>query len=267
MKPLALSFALACALVAGTAVAEPTVYSFGGIRFRQENTPVAATLVGDSANLGGIAFTGGLPDTTTQAVGFPSNRSAGFNDSLTLGRQTVATSGAGPRAVNLPKGNDGASARHGVSVTWGMGKGMPNVTGGDIVIFESGEDAGGPDGFIVRVKSASTGQYTRWYYQAAEKFVSFGSSTQGAFITTIDFSFLGIQAYDTVAEVQIANLVPTDRIDAQGLYAQGFIVPEGGAGYAKPEVKQGSDKTFEKKNGYDPDLLYVAGLHDVLTLP
>jgi hypothetical protein len=159
------------------------VFQFAGYTFDQRNTPNQAVLLGDNQTLAGAHFSPGFPSTTTDVItGFPQD-STGYSNALALGQQTGMSTGN--RAVNLPAGNIGFSARHGIEVCWSGHRGLTNLAGADFVIYESAQNILTVEGFIVRVRVAPTafGQppaWTPWYCFPPANF-QITSGQEGAF--------------------------------------------------------------------------------------
>jgi len=254
------------------------LYTFAGYQFDQASTPDVLAPLGNSANLGGAQFSAGTPTTITQSVGFGAasgNQGAGFvglpgfDPALSLGRQAYAagfaqqpdgTNSVFSSAVNLPAGNNGASTRHGLEASWSGGRALTNQPGVDFVIYESGS-SGAPEAFMVRVELAD-GTYSNWYYQAPSAFETFVGSSDGAFAHAFDLSDFGLADGDQIIAIQIANLRPSDSIDAPGPFAQSGTVLFTGGGAQPSPGSLGSGNTYAG-NALDPDPLYIGVLNQL----
>lgn len=258
MRPLLIALlAAGCAL---SASAQSSSYKFAGVSWRQENVPDLALLLGDGQALGAAKLSAGLPDSASSATGFPLPPARNFRDGQSIGRLTVQSK-EGPRALNLPGGNDGAASRHGVQLGWSGGRVLPNLRGPDFTIFESSTDEA--DLFCVRVRSASSQIWTRWYYLTPQAKQSYVGTSGKAYATGYDLSYLGIPFGDTVDLIQIVNMMPSDRIDRRDAgKAEGFVVIEAdpSANFAEPALFSGDSVA-----GYDPDILYCAVAHQLIT--
>jgi hypothetical protein len=172
-----------------------------------------------------------------------------------------SVSATGPRALNLPSGNNGGVSRHGAELSWSGTRGLVNEPGFDVVVYESGSE-GEPEGVMVSVRRAADGAWTPWFYVAPQTYQDYtNSSTTGAFATAIDFSTLGVASFAAVDALRVANLMTSDRIDGVGATAEGQVLPEIG-GVAFPEADPGptSNTATYASTSYDPDPLYVAAL-------
>lgn len=274
------------ALIAGIcistgATAYADTFTFGGYSFDQDNTPNVLDLLGNGTTHGGVTFSANLPNRITNSVGFvasavggggvftPANGSPDgdpFDPALSLGRQANAQHGLTQSdgssshfssAINLPRGDSGGTTRHGLAVSWNNGKAVVNGAGEDFVVFESGSSSS-PEGMMFRARLATTGVFTDWYYFVADSFATYVGSSDGAFATGIDLSDMGIGAGTAVDLIQIANLMPNDRIAGGG----------GGVGQGQLVFDLSSDKRPDNGSGaayatgsLDPDPLYVGILN------
>jgi len=250
--------------IAGATPAAALPFDFAGFTFDQDDTPDVLGLLGNGATLGGAAFSAGLPTSITQSVGFQAAAVGpggafiglpGFNPALTLGRQANAQFGVTQPdgssctfgcAVNLPAGNNGASTRHGLEMSWSGGRTLANAAGNDFVIYESG-GPGAPEGFMARVRKTD-GTYTAWHFEANDGFELYtGSTGEGAFATAFDLSVFGLADGEAIDQIQIANLVSGNTIAGDGsvLFGGGGSAHGFGSG------------------ALDPDPLYVGILHGV----
>jgi hypothetical protein len=258
----------------GAAVAQDT-FQFAGFSFDQRNTPDRAALLGEGVVLGGAAFSAGLPTTTTGIIlGFPET-SAGFDGTRSLAVLTQFSS-SGPRAVNLPAGNNGTSTRQGIEIWWSGQRGLPNGPGPDVVIFESASSIASVEGIMIRAHAIAAGLgggalWTPWYYFAPAGFhITLG--TEGAFADAFDFTKLGLPANAIVDRIQMSNLTAADRIEGPGILlgsgirvGQGRVVFDGSSDVLPDAGAFDSDRLFDSST-YDPDPLYAAALHDVIPI-
>jgi hypothetical protein len=271
---LTLVFCLAIAISA-----DATPFTFASYTWDQDDTPDVGVRLGNGVVLGGAAFSAGLPNTSVGDVGFPdvpagTHSLSTFDTSLTIARLTgVATTPNTSRALNLPAGNNGTTARHGVELGWTGGRSFINGIGEDFVMYESASSATAPENPMVRVRLAGTSNFSNWYYFAPDTFQLYhGNATEGAFATGIDLSDMGLNAGDAIDLIQIANLIAADRIvgtithSASGQdYGIGQVVFDGSS-TVKPDP--GAFASF-RDSGYgsstlDPDVLYVGMLGSTL---
>ncbi|GAB4266761.1 PEP-CTERM sorting domain-containing protein [Deferrisoma sp.] len=181
-----------------------------------------------------------------------------------------------PAQSSLTLGGQGT--RDIIQLTWG-GKLLPNADGFDLAVYEQATS----EAFAIRVRpydvlGQTTLDWTDWFY------TPYGADDFGAdaTITLFEFDELGLGAMAWIDAVQIANLLPGDRILTPGLGApegfddfpadgslgRGWVEFGGASGGPQPaRWSTSSDqwKAFEDGK-YDPDIVYVVGLHDVKTV-
>lgn len=238
-----------------------TSYTFGSVTFDQARTPDHAKLLGNGETLGGVTFSAQLPNGTTSAIpNFPSS-SSGFNTALSLGALSGLNTGL--RGVNLPRGDNGSTTRHGIEVSWASGLGIMNGTGDDFVIFESASTQAGVEGMMVRVHIGGTENWSDWHYFATSEF---GGTTgnEGLHIYKYDLSNFGLSTSEGIDYIQIANLMPNDKaVDSSG---QGQLAFDG-SGFALNAGSLDSDGIYTGTTVYDPDPVYVASLQSLAVVP
>lgn len=239
--------------------AQAAPYTFAGFTFEQTNTPNQISLIGNGAALGGATFSNNVPNTITRSTGFGAvsgtansgfSPVAGWVNGLSIGQlarsQAGASQGDGTgslftSALNMPRGNDGTSTRHGLTLSWLSGVGVVNGAGNDFVVYESGS-AGSPEGFMVRV-GLGGGQFTNWFFSPNDGFQQYVGSDDGAFATAFDLSDLGVAMGQIAYSIEIANLISSDRIPG----ATGGFVNFNGVG----------QPTGFAGDALDPDPLYI----------
>jgi hypothetical protein len=281
MAPIAAGLAVALMLGAATS-AHALPFSYAGFTFEQDSTPDTLALLGNGAVLGGATFSAGNVTTITRSVGFQAVSGnanagfvgvAGFDPSLTLGRQGNAqqglTQGDGTScvfgcAINMPNGNNGTSTRHGLAVSWSDGSQLVNGLNDDFVIYESAStpDNFSREGFMVRVE-LTDGSFSPWRYEIADGFEAYtqtpAQATVGATATGFDLTDFGLMPDDAILSIQIANLISTDLVDGAGEGNVNFM----GVGTAPLSSAGGSG--FSSSSGLDPDPLYVGILGELRT--
>jgi hypothetical protein len=232
--------------VAGTAASD---YSFATFTWDQNDSPDTGSILAPGAY--GDATITNQPTGTTDQVDFP-DLLAGYDSNRSPG-QFLGLDTDGTVGINMPLGNDGTTNRSGIQVGWSGGLGIRNLSGDDLIVFESGSPEV-PEGFMIRVYDFDAGTWTRWYHEPYDEFGAYsnGLAQDGAFATAFDFTSLGVPASNRVTAVQIANLRSTDLIDSGT--TTGFVFPEG-TGADGGDTAQPYDMTE-----LDPDILYVASL-------
>jgi cysteine-rich repeat protein len=237
-------------------------HAFAGFSFDQLNTPdVLVTLAPGSVD--GAIVTAVPFDVTGSVSGkFPADPN-GFDESKTLGRQMFPLS-TGSRAINLPAGNNGTTDRSGFEVSWSGGRKLQNLTGDDIVVFESGSNATSPEGFMVQVFDLAQQAWSPWYYEPADTFQVYnGSAVEGAFATGIDLTDLGVAPSVAIDRIRLVNVTDEDRMaDLSGV---GEVLPEddGATSLVVPDPGPLAGFGAYGASTFDPDPLYLAALHDV----
>jgi hypothetical protein len=228
----ALAIVAGAALIACALPAAAAPYTFAGSTFLQESTPDVLGLLGNGANLGGAQFSQGNVTAVTRSVGFNSVSgnansgfvgAAGFDPSLSLGRQAIAQQGlAQPDgtgclfacAINTPLNNAGGSLRHGIEVSWSGGRTLANGAGGDFVLYESGSNAASPEHMIVRVR-LTDGTFSAWRFETSDGFQVYTTTptatVEGAFATVYDLDSFGLGAGDEIDMIQFATILTADR--------------------------------------------------------
>jgi hypothetical protein len=278
---LAIVLSMACALTA-----EAVSFSFAGYTWDQDNTPDVGGLLGNSAVLGGATFDALLPNTSAGDVGFPdtiagaANHAASpFITALTHARLTgIATTANTSRPLNLPRGNEGASDRHGLELGWTGGRSFVNGIGEDFVLYESASLSTAPENPMVRVRLAGSNTFSDWHYFAPDAFQLYYSitpTTEGTFATGIDLADMGLDLGAEIDLIQIANLTAADRIVGATThsfggqdFAEGRVVFDGSS-TVKPDA--GAFASFRDagygNSTFDPDPLYLGMLGTVVPEP
>ncbi|MDX1948441.1 MAG: LamG-like jellyroll fold domain-containing protein [Pirellulaceae bacterium] len=266
------------------AIADP-LFAFAGFTFSEAVTPDVVTRldVGTPPGGDGIAITAFPGGATNNAVNFPLAPTAGFDQTLTIGRQLDPSKVSGAYPINLPSGNVGTVVRSGVELGWSNAANhLSNSAGDDFVIYESANGSTAPDGFIVQVHRAGDAAHvwSQWRFESADAFQAYvGSpaSGPGAFATAFDLSDfviggVNLAAGDQIDGLRIASLTAADRIDAPGtettigsgaFSGQGNVLL-GDAGVQSdtfPDPGPLASFDFFGNATFDPDLLYVAALH------
>ncbi len=240
----------------------PAVFTFAGYSFDDSAAPDKASFLAANATFDGALVSDVPTSATFAAVSFPDAPAPGFNSNLALG--TVFFGGSGPRALNLPSGDDGTTKRSGVLLEYTGQRAIQNNAGADLLSFESGSKTAGssvPEAYMVQAFVVDSGTWTRWYYTPANKFGFYsGAPTTGAFATEYDLTDLGVPAGALVSQVRLVNMTAQDRMDsATGI---GFVLPGDASATSLFLPTPGALSTQAKYDGtsYDPDPLFVASL-------
>ena len=253
--------AIACLVVMQSVQA----YDFATYSWDQANTPDVGSKLTAGTYSGAIVTD--EPTDDTSVVNFPNPPTTGFNTALSLGSMIIG--GAGTRALNLPDGNNGESARSGIELSWTANQGLPNLTGDDFVVYESASSGSSPEGFMVQVRNALTSTFSSWRYEQPDTFALYNPAqgAQGAFAHAFDLSDFGLSSSDLIDTIRIVNLTDEDRmVSATGV---GEVIPEDNGNTSSNLPDPGSFASFSDfgASTLDPDPLYVASLHDVTVIP
>ncbi|MGE0608365.1 MAG: beta strand repeat-containing protein, partial [Pirellulales bacterium] len=263
-----------------TTTADPR-FQFAGFTFDESGTPdKVEVLQGVLPGGDGVVITAGLEaNPFTAPVNFPLAPTGGFNPDLTIGR--LLGSDPGARAVNLPAGDNGTVIRSGIELSWLIpANRLTNEAGLDFVIYESSSNVDSPDAFMVQVRDAATGTWSRWRYEthdSREAYVGNPANGAGAFATAFDladFVEAGSPTFATVDMIRIVSMTAGDRIDGPGAESspgsgvfrgQGFVLPDDKGATSDTFADPGADASFLvfSTSTLDPDPLYVGSLHPV----
>lgn len=239
------------------------IFTFAGFTFDQRNTPNQATRLGNNANLGGAMFSAGFAtETTLNPITFPQG-GPGFNTNISLAQLSGLK--AGLYAVNLPDGNQGSTARHGLEVSWSNGRAMENSPGKDFVVYESASSIEAVEGVMARVRTNwSADLWTDWFYFPPTNFqITMG--VNGCHSYGFDVSNMGVAEGASFDRIQIANLMQADRISGTYTNVGGTLVGEGrvvfdGSTLVFPDAGIYDSDRFFVSDQFDPDPLYLASL-------
>jgi VCBS repeat-containing protein len=237
-------------------------FSFAGFNFDQASTPTTFAVLPVGVVPGGFGVSNTATPTTitTSFTGFPTNQT-GFLGARSIGRFFEGSSGNTVKALNLPAGNVGTTARSGFALTWTNGLVLTNVAGAEFVIYESGSlDL--PEAGMVQVHDADNNVWTRWVYQRAT--TNAPVSGGGVFFgTPYDLSDFGLPAGARVDGFRVVNMIDADRMDnASGI---GFVQPGEGspASAFRPDPGPQAGFTQYGASTLDPDPAYL-GILQVL---
>ncbi|MGA9382735.1 MAG: PEP-CTERM sorting domain-containing protein [Phormidium sp.] len=144
-----------------------------------------------------------------------------------------------------------------IELGWGRGISLANEDGQDLVIYETG-GSGEPEAFAVAIKKVGASDFTEYLYQVSTQNYQADPNTTH-FATAIDLSSFGLNLGDEIESIRIKNLIPSDTVTGDG---QGFL----GGGNA-PKVGPNSIKQNYELGKFDPDITFVAGLHQPKPVP
>ena len=233
-------------------------FSFAGFTFDQTDTPDQGFSL--SPGTYGGAIVTASPSSAAAAAAFPSS-TVGFDSSRSVAR-IVGIASSGTRALNLPNGNNGTTARSGFQLSWSGGRKLPNLPGVDFVIYEAGSNSTSPEPVIIQVHNVASGTWSEWRYQPAQSFELYGGApSEGAFATSYDLSDFGLADNDDTDEIRFVNLTDEDRtVNPSGV---GAIIPEdnGSTSSYLPAPGPLASYTQFGSTTLDPDPLYVAAFH------
>jgi len=236
------------ASLASAMTAEASMYTVAGFTFDPANAPATAT--GPFVGTNGATWpTPVFTDGTDHLASFGRLLAPGDTGSL-VRRGTLGD-------------ND---TRHTVELTFASGFGLSNLTGDDIVVYEQG-DANQPEAYAIAVRVAGALAFTDFRYEIYD-------AQQGLQLATgFDLSDFGLAADVIIDAIQIMNLqnnVAGNIVDYTLGGVSGFVVTAGATaptgGYATV-IGTGPSKDGTIPLGeYDPDISYVGGLHNLVSL-
>lgn len=198
----------------------PALFTFAGIAFDTDNAPSSYSFL-EPGNYDGATVSAIPISAIETGVGFPDQM--GFPENAAIG--TFLFGGPGVKALNLPAGNVGVTARSGIEISYTGGRAVANAAGDDVVVYESANSLSEPEPFMIQAYNVNNGTWTPWFYQSAEAASLYvGNPTQGAFAHTFDLSELGVGDGEFVTKFRLVNMTSLDRmVNANG---EGIVLPE-----------------------------------------
>lgn len=148
-------------------------------------------------------------------------------------------------------------------LTWGA-QGLPNRTGADFYVFESGRT----DAFSVSVLKAGSSEFTPYRFKRPAR----EDKIHLVHATAFDLSEFGLTDGEVCSAIRIRNLrgtsarVGADKVDnASG---EGMIVPPSHPEYeaAYPLLVKAGANGQAAIDELDPDIVYVVGQHNLVPL-
>ena len=261
-----------CSVVSALAVnlANAGVVTIGGVSFDEANSVQTAAIVegpvtlGDHSNRNFARFGENFISSTASHE----NEFAHFDRSKSIGR-LLGRGGNGDYARHVSFGGPAETSPMGnvnrstIELTWGD-RGLVNQKGPDFVVFESGNY----EVFAVSGRKASSSDFSSFRYQFANDYDKF----HGVNVVAFDLSDLGFADGEVCSAIRIRNVFNSmaraggDRVDNES--GQGKVVYPSDPNYkaAFPmRIKAGG--RLVNSDELDADIVYVAGLHNLVPLP
>ncbi len=243
------SRAIVFSLVLFCGAAHGQVFSFATYSWDQADTPdTYLALVAGSYN---GAVIDALKSTATGTVMFPDS-AAGFDGTLSIGVVSGIGSAPGPRALNLPAGNNGTNTRSGFELSWSAGRTLINEAGDDFALYESASTSTADEGLAIQVFDSTAGAWSIWYTQAFDAFADYDGGADGAMAYAIDLSDLGIPASNEIDTIRVVNLTNRDTLG-----------PVAGSGREVLMENLTGDPSGFGSGALDPDPLYLGVINTV----
>jgi hypothetical protein len=159
-----------------------------------------------------------------------------------------------------------------IELTWGAGNGLANGTGDDLVVFEAATS----EAFALRVHSVGTGggdaYWSPWYYTPYTSNTDQSAFDNDATPSLFDLGQMGLAPGEVINGLEITNLLIDDTlgtaITALGIHAEVFFGGSSTPGEDNPLLRfstSANDFVGFAAHKFDPDIQYVAGLHDLTT--
>jgi hypothetical protein len=269
MRLSTLTTILASSVLAAN-VSHAALFKIGGFIFDEANTARTASIAEGPVT---------LPDASNKEFGryseeYVSSPDTRINEFARFGRNKslaclMGRPQKGEFARHISFAEPGALTavanvhRSTIEVTWGE-FGLPNKVGADFVIYESGSW----EGFAVSVRKVGSPEFTRARYQFANATDKIHNANAVAF----DLSDFGFAENEVVAAVRIRNLfnsqsrIGADKVDNQS--GEGNVIVPGEPQYKTAftlSKAKGSNEEF-KNEDLGADIVYVAGMHDIVPL-
>ena len=235
---------VAVSLIFLSGAAYGQTYTFATFSWDQADTPDTYTALAPAGPYNG-AVINALPSSATGTITFP-DTSVGFDGTLSIGVNSGIGAAPGPRALNLPSGNDGTNTRSGFDLSWSSGDNLLNEAGDDFVLYESASSSTADEGMAIQVFDVTAGSWSIWYYQDFDTFEDYTGGADGALAYAIDLSDLGVPANNEVSIIRVVNLTNRDT----------FGPVTGGGREVLMENLTGDSLGFGN-SALDPDPLYV----------
>ncbi|AUB79969.1 hypothetical protein [Candidatus Thiodictyon syntrophicum] len=263
---LALPLCSALSLAPGSGRSAPA--SVAGIDFDTDNVTTSTDIVsgGYDTNHGTALHSGTspswtIPDSLGTRFLVPTFQSTYSADSATTGRPGSAVTLG--HDANFPPTS--GNPRDAIQLAWSDGKGLANLPGPDLAIFEAATS----EAFGARLYLDTLG-WTNWRYTPDHEVYSTDNDATATLIDFDDFNDFDVLTDwpdAVVTAIQICNLLIDDLVDTQieGTLGKGTVHFGGTTGYLPGRYSSSQDKwvPFESTK-FDPDIQYVVGLHDLV---
>lgn len=270
MAKLSLGVGLTLSVLLSVQPAGATPFDIAGVPFDSDNGTTTAVITGGGYN-------------TPYGIGLHSDTSPDWSVAPSLGTyfqmptfqkgydSTQPTKGVPGTAVTL--GQDpgfpqtSLNERDIIQLTWGAGNGLANGTGNDLVVFEAATS----EAFALRVHSVGSGSgayWSSWYYTPYTSNSDASALANDATPSLFDLELMGLADGEVINALEITNLLIEDTLDTPitelGIHSGVMF----GGGSSNPVLRYSTSQvafvTFASHK-FDPDIQYVAGLHDLTT--
>jgi hypothetical protein len=271
---LGLSMGLAVSVLLSVQTTWALPFDIAGVQFDSDNSTTTAEITGGGYN-------------TPFGIGLHSDTSPDWTVTPSLGTYfqmptfqkgydpTQATNGVPGTAVTL--GQDpgfpetSLNERDIIELTWGAGNGLANGTGDDLVVFEAATS----EAFAIRVHSVGTGSgtyWSPWFYTPYTSNSDPSALDNDATPSLFDLTQMGLAGGEVINALEITNLLIDDTLGAEitalGIHAEVFFGGSSNPGEDNPLLRFSTgqqDFVSFAAHKFDPDIQYVAALHDLST--
>lgn len=240
----------------------PTAFTFAGFGFNTDNQPDKMNFL-QPGTIGGAVVTAAPISAIDIGVGFP-DQAGTFPPTSAIG--TYFFAGAGSRALNLPAGNNGTTARSGFDALYQNGHAVANGAGAEMIMYESASSINHPEAFMLQAYNVNTGTWSPWVYQPASTVSLYvGDPSNGAFATVFDLSDFGFASGEYATRFRIVNMTADDRmVNASGI---GVVIPNDAGATSTFLPLPGPLASFGVygPSDLDPDPIYFGALGTLAT--
>lgn len=249
------------ALILAPGKGHAAIVAVAGVTFDTANAVTSAIIVsGGYDTIHGPALHSGtspswtIPDSLGTRFLVPTFQSNYSADSANTGLPGSAVTLG--HDANFPQTS--SNPRDAIQLGWDAGKGVANLAGNDLAIFEAATS----EALGARLYVDGSG-WKNWRYTPYQNLYD---TANDATATLIDFTDFGVGENAVVTAIEICNLLIDDRVDTliEGALGQGTVHFDGSALYqpGRFSTSQNTWVPFESTK-FDPDIQYVVGLHDL----